>query len=450
VSILPGVTQRSTRPTLSINLSYTPEVTRVATMCAVRCATSGRYRLVTPPLRVRLAEELSGMHLFTAQATSSALGHRFNEWPVGVGVSTDADAARTTAVAEAVERYCAMCPPNPHELVRAAASSLGVLAIPTERFRSLAAFQLKRFGLTPAGLRSVIDWSYGYSLTHESTRLVPAAFVHGTLIRRPPNRFLGELLTTGISCHTSGTEAILSGLCEVLERDALAIAWHGRLAFQPLIVEDTGIASLMSQMGQRTGLDLGLFLVPTDSPFPVVVAVGDNRQSRPHVVLGCACRPDPIAASLKALQEIVQVLTALRASSIERPKRIRRLADHPALYASSEGRSLFWKAFRRRQHGLPLVSVSSNTATPELVLWAVKKLAESGREVVVTELTTPDAASAGFQVLRILVPGAVDLTADPRLGPFGSQRLAEVPVRLESRRRARPLAKLNLLPVPLA
>lgn len=389
---------------------------------------------------------------FAAAGPRRIPGWRFRHPAAGVGVATAAEPARIAAVAETVERYCSMAPANPHLLVRAPAADLPEVVAP-QAFALPSPAQRRRLPQVAAPDRDrPIDWCPAASLTRSAVAWVPAGLVHFSLAARPPNHFVGELTSTGVAAHVCPTRAVLAGLCEVLERDAVAIAWHARLPLERVDLGGSEAAAVAAGPLATAGARVEVFRVPSDAPFPVLLAVGWRPQA-PHAAVGAACRPDPGQAAVKAVCEVAQLLDDLALRPSHHPGRIRELRDHAAFYASADGAALLRRAITTTP-GPPRPLREWPATHPGRVDRqldaAVAALAAQRREVLVAELSTADAATAGFRVVRVLVPGALDLSGDPRRARLGAPRLYDLPVRLGLR--ATPLgeAHLNRLPVPLA
>lgn len=370
----------------------------------------------------------------------------------GTGVSTGEDEARLAAIAETVERYAGMAPVSDDRLVSAPYSDLGDTAVDPGRFALLSDAQYGRFPqLQALSDTKVVDWCWAYSLTAGRAALVPAGVVYTSRARRPPNDFIPELTTTGTACHVSMPHAVLAGLCEVLERDALTIAWRNRLPHPSLDASGTSIEALLAGPLAAGAARFDLFSVPSDSPFSVVLAVAQGSGGWPHAAVGAACRPHPVAAARRALLEASQILSRLVDRHPRRPPRVRTFDDRAALYAGAREASLLRRVLG---HGprLPLAGLGAadaGTVGDQLAL-AGAALAERGLEVLVVELTTPDVAATGYRVVRVVVPGAVDMNPDARCPFLGGQRLYDVPVRLGLHPRAVAENEVNRLPVPLA
>jgi len=117
--------------------------------------------------------------------------------------------------------------------------------------------------------------------------------------------------STGCATSTDLQSAIEAALRECLERDALALWWHGRLPGRALPVE--GIDTLHPRLGwwlsarpRRTVL----LDITTDTRLPVVVAASADRDGR-NIALGSAAHPDRTHAALAAVTEMIQTETAM-------------------------------------------------------------------------------------------------------------------------------------------
>ncbi|MDQ4145412.1 MAG: YcaO-like family protein [Actinomycetota bacterium] len=375
----------------------------------------------------------------------------------GTGVSPDPETARLSAIGEALERYCSAAPAHCFQLVRAPFSDLEDEALHPRFVALLSEQQYRRFpALAPLTERKVIDWSWAFSLTRERPVLVPASLVHFSCVGRGPNNFLPELSTTGLACHVDLSQAILAGVCEVLERDALAIWWHNRLPLVPLDVAGTDAAELLAGPLAASGAEFSLFGLPTDTRLPVVLAVARTRDAWPHAVVGCACRENPVAAASRALCEAAQMLFRQRRRPSRRLSSIRSFNDHADFYGGAEGAGLLDQILSplERPAHLSTLSVSNRHALGDDGLkrldTVLSRVARAGLEVLVADMTTEDVALAGFFVVRVIVPGTVDMSADERYPRLGARRLYELPAHLGLRVEPATESELNLLPVPLA
>lgn len=438
-------------PTAGFHRGTAPADLTGASEAAAR-SVIGRFGLVRACEELAWREGLPRVHIAVAQGPRRLPGWLAGASLDGTGVSPDPQEARLAAVAEAVERYASTSTVSEESLGRARFIDLGGDAVDPMDFALLSAAQYRLLpGLEPLRRDKQIDWCRAFSLSRGETSLVPAALAHLALARRPPNDFLPETTTTGVACHVSLPHALLGGLCEVFERDALMVAWANRLPHTRLDPIGTPVEELLDTSFAGCDARFLLFQVPTDIPFPVILALAESAGHPPHAAVGAACRPDAVSAARRALLEASQVLSRLVSRPPPRPERIRSFADHAALYAFPREAALLRAVLGDGgQRGLSDVPAVPGRWVEARLDHGLAWLGTVGLEAHVVELTTPDIAPTGYRVLRLLVPGMVDHNADARVPRLGGRRLSEMPVRLGFRDRPLGESHLNRLPLPLA
>lgn len=419
---------------------------------AAAASVTGAYGIVRRCVRLQ-PDILPGLAVYAAAGPHRVPEWRFFAQPEGTGVALDDEHARLAAISEAVERYATMAPARDELLVRATCAELNGAAVPVSRFALLSRSQYRMFPrLSPAADSGAIDWVRAASLTHARAVMLPAALVHMCHDRRSPNNYVGEVTSTGTACHVSLPHAVLAGLCEVLERDALTIWWQNRLPATRLQISGTAVDDVATGAFAGARHRFALYALPTDAPFPVVLAVATHADA-PCAAIGIACRPSPEAAAVRALLEAGQMLIRLCSRPQRRPERMRTLDDHADFYATAEGAALLSRAVSNVQDARlgDIPDPSTEWADVETQLQgAMQSLAAANLEVLVAELTTADVAEAGYRVVRVLIPGAVDMAADARCPRLGGARLYDLPVRLGMREAPLTERHINRLPVPLA
>ncbi|NJS38369.1 MAG: YcaO-like family protein [Rhodobacteraceae bacterium] len=178
-------------------------------------------------------------------------------------------------------------------------------------------------------------------------------------------------------------EATETALWECIERDALALWWHGGLpaCSVPLEEIDRLHPRLTWWLDGRDRVTRLLDLT-TDIGLPVVAAVSSDRNGR-HVALGTAARPERAAATLAAVTEMVQTEVAMDAA---------QEAGDPELLAWTNAASTDLQAqFRVADHARP--------APPGNLL---RRLADLGLTAFAVDLTL---AGDPLPSMRVLVPG---------------------------------------------
>jgi len=323
----------------------------------------------------------------------------------GGGVDAGWDAAFMKALGEGLERYAA-------GTYREAAFTHAPAAnvpnpVPPDAF-------VRPESAAPYAREDRLAWVTGERLGTGEVASLPAEFVQFP----PPESRYRPSITTGLGLGNSGPHAALSGLYEVIERDATMTSWYSTADPLGIDVDDEGFAELRKR-ARAESLSVTPLLVTTDIDVPVV-AVGVHRDGDwPRFAAGSGADLDPAAAARSALAEALQNWTELRSmgpdAAEEQGAAIGRHADFPAET----------QAFFDPEATTPAASLGEPELTGADELAAVVDRVEAvGLEPYVARTTTRDLAALGFEAVRVLVPGAQPLfTGDP----FFGDRAREVP-----------------------
>jgi ribosomal protein S12 methylthiotransferase accessory factor len=203
---------------------------------------------------------------------------------------------------------------------------------------------------------------------------------------------LGEALVTdatsaGCAAGATRQDASRAALWEVVERDALALWWHGGLPAGALSLDliDRQQPRLSWWLDRRDRRTLLLDLT-TDIGLPVVAAVSANDAGH-AVAVGTAARPDVAAAALAAVTEMVQTEVGMGHA---------RAAQDPELAA--------WDAIAstRSQPQFRPGATRLHPAMPQRDERLLQRLATLGHRVLEVDMTLPDDP---LPTVRVLVPG---------------------------------------------
>ncbi|AUX08534.1 ribosomal protein S12 methylthiotransferase accessory factor [Halalkaliarchaeum desulfuricum] len=252
----------------------------------------------------------------------------------------------------------------------------------------------------------------------ESSAWLPAESV----FYPPVERRLKPAITTGLGLGNSTSEAVLSGLYEVLERDATMLAWYS--TFDPLELEYDGELADLRKRARAESLAVSTLLVTQDVDVPVVAAavhrdpaacsipVDTGSDDWPAFAAGSGAALDPVAAARSALSEALQNWTELRAMGPERADEqggaIGRYAGFPAEV----------QAFVDADASVPAETLGEPELSGRAELQAVlERLETEGLGAYAARTTTRDVAALGFEGVRVVVPEAQPLfTGDPFFG----------------------------------
>jgi ribosomal protein S12 methylthiotransferase accessory factor len=311
------------------------------------------------------------------------------------GVAPGWDAAFMKALGEAYERYCA-----------------GVYRV--DDFVTATPAGVAD-GVDPSAFAGVEDgdpdreteWVRGESLPTGESVSLPAAFVYYP----PPSETLRPPTTTGLGLGSSGVEAVLAGLYEVVERDATMLSWYSTFEPLGLAVDDPGFGTLADR-ARAEGLSVTTLLVTQDVDVPVVVAAV-HREEWPAFALGSDADLDPADAARSALAEALQNWMELRGmgpdAAAEAPGAIGQYAAFPAAA----------QAYVDPSSTVPAAAVGPDDPPEgEAELAAVvDAVTAADLHPYAVRTTTRDVEEMGFEAVRVVVPAAQPLFfGDPSFG----------------------------------
>jgi ribosomal protein S12 methylthiotransferase accessory factor len=346
---------------------------------------------------------------------------------------TDLD-ARVSALCESLERVSSVHRGSePSRMARL--SELGSVAVPPGDLMNFSADQLagrevwnEQHGggfqwISEPYADEPIEWSAVRSLRTDQVRWVPSAFIYYGQAGEGV-RFCGGD-SNGLASGNCLEEALLQGLLELVERDAVALWWYNRVSRPEIplpVLEDSWIADVEAHY-RTLGRSLWALDVTTDVGIPVVVGV--SALSGGDVIFGFGAHLDARMALRRALTEVNQMLTSAVLEPGEREARLGR--DYPAALEWWEHHTLDTDPYLKPASGSPsrLLRNREGSTSDDLlddVLDCVSKVASVGCDVLVHDLTRPDVS---FPVVKVVAPGLRHFWR--RLGPG---RLYDVPVRL--------------------
>jgi ribosomal protein S12 methylthiotransferase accessory factor len=378
------------------------------------------------------------------------------------GAALTREAARAAAIGETIERYaCSVY--NREEMILATWSDLArrnLDALHPSDCPLFASHQYLQpdFGLQPFTEDTLLRWIPSWSVTEGRETWTPAVLTYTPYHSEPPEVPIAFSVSTGLSCSLVREEAVLNGLYECLERDAVMITWLNRL---PAVRLDPcsclALERLYSERFAGTGTEYMIFDLTLDLCVPIIFGLAvDREHDQICLASGASANFDVERAATKALVEAAQGRLWLKyMRETGRPfdfdgdfTKIRNFEDHVRLYGR---RDMLPKADflvgQTRMH-----PIAKPDETPQGVKARIRKiiatLKDAGLKVFVSELTPPDVAGLGFHVVKLRVPGLQQLYADNNHRSLGSSRLYQVPVKMGYRSRPATAAELNPDPHP--
>jgi ribosomal protein S12 methylthiotransferase accessory factor len=245
-----------------------------------------------------------------------------------------------------------------------------------------------------------VAWLPGEELRSGSPVSLPAE----TVLYPPPSDRVRPATTTGLGLGSSGTDALLAGLYEIVERDAAILAWYSTYEPLELRIEDHDGYETLRRRATAEGLSVTPLLLTQDVDVPVV-AVAVEGESWPKFALGMNAELDPGAAAVGALAEALQNWMELRgmgrSDAQDANGAIGRYADLPQSVQS----------LTDTETAVPLGSLGPDRvgdAHDELDI-LLDRVSDAGVDAYGVRLTTRDLAMMGFEAVRVVCPNAQPL-----------------------------------------
>lgn len=368
---------------------------------------------------------------------------------------TDAQ-ARASGFCEAIERYSGVFHGDEPRL-KASLVSLGDRAIHPNRcmlfseaqYQSRQAWNQKQTGWfqrvpEPFDPERTIDWTAAWSLTRGEFRHLPTAYC---FYGYPGSASL-DCWADSNGCAAGNTieEAVLQGLMELCERDAVAVWWYNRLRAPGVDLEsfDDPYTSRLLEYYRGLGRDTWVVDISSDLGIPTFAAI--SRRAHPvseDIILGYGAHLDPKVALGRALTELNQILPSVLTVG---PNGRTAYPEHMDPLALE-----WWRTATLRDNSYlePDPRVAPRTASwyPPSVTEDIREDIESVREileakdleVLALDQTRPD---IGLRVVKVIVPGLRHMWRR-----LAGGRLYDVPVELG--RLPAPLPEAQLNPVPM-
>ena len=351
----------------------------------------------------------------------------------GSGAHPDVRRARAAAIGEALERYSAMFVPE-EQLRLTTALALGPQAVPPQSFALFHSTQhaTAGFPFAPFTADTRLQFIEGVSLVNGGCGFLPAQLVY-LRPTDPTHRPIGYSTSSGLACAPTLAEATLAALLELVERDAVMLAWKCGLSLPRLDwSDDDELQALDRRFFRTTGVR---FSVVDGSRFlgvPIAIAVVHGPPaSRAALAVGAGAAADIGEAWLKAVVEAFGVYRWLGSQAASTPDAphpeadsIVTFDDHMRFYAHDEQAQLasFLDASTEltATRAIPPLHGSSPAEQIEAL---VAKLARHDISAYAVDVTAPDVRALGLRVVRVVAPELCALDVAHRGRFLGGARL---------------------------
>jgi len=153
-----------------------------------------------------------------------------------------------------------------------------------------------------------LQWCTAWDLLNEAECEVPANAVYYPY---DPMTMAAQLFRSdanGLAAGFEPEEALLKGMLEVVENDAMSIAHQTGSFPRRLTLNADGPATALSETLESEGVEVHLWLIPGKTGIPTVAAAADDTVARDPfmVITGSAADLNPETAAIKALLKIIR------------------------------------------------------------------------------------------------------------------------------------------------
>ena len=314
------------------------------------------------------------------------------------------------------------------------------------RLRRMLNARGSRFNLVPEPFdeSAVVRWSPIRSLTHGRVKYLPTQFLYYKANNKGGfgEPFWCQACSNGCAAGHTPEEALLHGLFELIERDAVALWWYNRLRRPGLRLSSFNDQSFDRIIDYHATLARRVWVldISGDLDVPTFVALSghiDREQNR--IIFGFGCNLDARKAIKQALAEMNLFLYAvLRAFGGQ--EQVKPGFNDIEAEAWWQTATLENQPYLAPLPCLPMkesIDYPSQTKneTSTAIRFCREALEKQGMEVLVLDQTRPD---IGLNVIKVVVPGLRHFWAR-----FGPGRLYEVPVKMGWLSEARQETELN-------
>jgi len=286
----------------------------------------------------------------------------------------------------------------------------------------------------PLDESTVLEWSPVWSLTAECPRHLPTSLLY-IGHRSAGLGFHCHADSNGCAAGNTREEALLQGLCELVERDSTGIWWYNRLRRPAIDIDDFDGAEwdAMRAFYQAHRRELWLLDLTTDLRIPTVVAVSryTDREDE-EILVGLGTHLDVCVAAMRAVSEMNQMYAAVGTirrgtglnASLTEWLRDATIANQAYLVPAPG-------ASRRRSD----FADTSGADLRDDITTVRHSIEAAGMTVLVCDQTRPD---VGLPVVKAIVPELRHFRQR-----FAPGRLFDVPVNLGWSARCTPEPELN-------
>lgn len=349
--------------------------------------------------------------------------------PTGSGASENLGEAFICALVESLERYATMVYLN-DEIEIACTAEMGNACIDMQTIPCCSLKELAdpKCPVTPLDRNEPIRWIKAYSIVKDRCEYVPLAMSHLLNDLWPSERFWIPI-STGVAAHTDYYTAVVSAICEVIERDALALTWLAKLPLSKIHLDSDIPDKHRERFNNLESSQLvqHFFNATTEFKVPTVYSV-QLCQGHPTLSQFVSCATDFSAydACAKTVREAGNARIMFQ-NEVKVPDRVEDFfaLEHGAAFMGLEKNK---EAFNflldsDKQQDISILEAGLPTTPKGQLQYLVDQFKSRNMDIAIVDLTTDDLREHGLSVIRAIIPDLMPMPYVQRARFLGHPRL---------------------------
>lgn len=338
----------------------------------------------------------------------------------GISFSSSTEAL-SKCLGEAIERVClASCQ---RKKIQYATYNTIAPAIDPSLYLKTNEIKNERFG-----------WIEGSTLDNTKKVFIPAQAVF-TDYNPDKEPYLCPHISTGAAGGFNHEETLLSGLQEVIERDAYMTMYLNKIPASKIdytSISDKKFRDIVVNI-LRYNLELHIFDITNDLQIPTFMAILIDRTGLgPAITIGTKTGINTISTIIKAIAEALMSRPIVRYTMYQQKSSLIQ-GDKNEL-VNNKDRLFFWSSknmithikFLLDQKPLPYLIKPLIMNSKEEISYLTHKLINNGFQPYYTDITTENFKKIPYKVYKVIVPGLQPLYLEEKKKYLNPERLATV------------------------
>jgi ribosomal protein S12 methylthiotransferase accessory factor len=349
------------------------------------------------------------------------------------GSGLTAEDAMVPALVEGLERYSTgVC--RDEQFIFASAAELGAKSLNLDEVPRCSDRELAhpKCPLILPDKQKPIRYVQGLSLLDGRPVYVPAVMAYSYVVNIQPAERFWLPISTGCGGHSSYGDALLSGIYEVIERDAISIVWLQKLPLSRIEVDVQPplLAPLWeSFLSGSSHVQTSFFDATLDLGVPTVYAVQRSLMNQhAATLLACSSSHSIVNALAKTIRDLAMMNAAFRQTRPV-PESWDDFSEpmHGAAYMGHFDRRHAFDFLLKSPRTTKLSVLMRSDPQDRSLRHLLNVLRKKELSAYAVDLSTDEAVRSGIRIVRVIIPGLQPLSFRYRARFLGHSRLYQLP-----------------------